>query len=219
MSMSARKGKKKSRAAAAAAAAEPRKRQARGEKRIEEILDAAARVFAESGYEPATTNAIAAAAGISPGSLYQFFSNKDQIVERLAARYAEQLKDVQARALDPSIAALPLAKAVDRMVDPYLAFHRETAGFNALFVGSFVSPALASCIEPIDGTIQRGLEALFQARAPKVDPHTIRLSASICVRLFKALLPAAISGSKSEQREATQELKAVLRRYMEPIIG
>lgn len=194
------------------ASAGTRKRQARGEKRIEAILDAAARVFADGGYEPATTNAIAAAAGISPGSLYQFFGNKEQIAERLAARYAEQLEAVHARALDPAVAALPLAKAIDRMVDPFLAFHRDAIGFDALFVGSSASP-------PLDETVRRGLEAVFHARAPKVDPHTIRLCAFTCMRLFKALLPTAISGSKAEQREATQELKTVLRRYMEPVIG
>jgi AcrR family transcriptional regulator len=184
-----------------------------------EILDAAARVFAGVGYDQATTNAIAAEAGISPGSLYQFFANKEQIALRLAESYAERLKAVHADALDPALATLPLPKAIDRMVDPFLAFHRGAVGFDALFSGSSVSPERAACASPLEESVQRGLEAIFHARAPKVSPADIRVSAWTCVRLFKAFLPSAISGSKAQQRQATQELKTVLRRYMRPVIG
>lgn len=200
------------------APAAPR-RQARGEKRIAEILDAAAQVFASAGYDQATTNAIAAAAGISPGSLYQFFANKEQIARALADSYVERLQVVHAAALDPALATLPLAKAIDRMVDPFLAFHREAVGFNALFSGSSVSPELAACASPLEESVQRGLEAIFHARAPKVSAADIRTSAWTCMRLFKAFLPSAVSGPKAQQRQATQELKTVLLRYTEPVIG
>jgi AcrR family transcriptional regulator len=61
-----------------------KRRQARGQRRIDQLLDVAARVFAEVGFEAATTNGIAARAGVSPGSLYQFFPNKDAMAEALA---------------------------------------------------------------------------------------------------------------------------------------
>src|SRR5262252_3918482 len=67
----------------------PRRRQARGQRRIDLLLDVAALVFAEVGFEAATTNVIAARAGISPGSLYRFFPNKDAIAEALADRFAQ----------------------------------------------------------------------------------------------------------------------------------
>ena len=47
--------------------------QARSRERYNLILDSAARLFAEVGYEAATTNAIADVAGVSIGSLYQYF--------------------------------------------------------------------------------------------------------------------------------------------------
>jgi len=67
-------------------------RRARGLQRIASILDAAEVVFARMGYEEATTNHIAAQAEISPGSLYQFFSNKEEIAQALASRYTEELQ-------------------------------------------------------------------------------------------------------------------------------
>src|SRR5881275_146942 len=67
-------------------------RQAQGVQRIASILAAAETVFAEVGYDEANTNRIAAQSGISPGSLYQFFSNKEEIAQALAARYTEELQ-------------------------------------------------------------------------------------------------------------------------------
>jgi AcrR family transcriptional regulator len=75
------------------------KRQERGKRRIAAILDVAAEVFADVGYDAATTNAIAARAEISPGSLYQFFPNKEAIAEALAARYVAELQATHNAAL------------------------------------------------------------------------------------------------------------------------
>ncbi len=58
---------------------------------VEAILQAAARVFTESGYPRATTNRIAEEAGISVGSLYQYFPSKDAIAVELLRRYRETL--------------------------------------------------------------------------------------------------------------------------------
>jgi AcrR family transcriptional regulator len=67
--------------------------QDRSRQTVGRILDAAARVLKERGYDGASTNRIAAAAGISPGSLYQYFPNKDAILAALVAEYTEQLLD------------------------------------------------------------------------------------------------------------------------------
>jgi AcrR family transcriptional regulator len=75
----------------------PRKvpRQERSRATVARILDAAARILIAHGYEAASTNRIAADAGISPGSLYQYFPNKDAIVlttvERMTERMAERM--------------------------------------------------------------------------------------------------------------------------------
>lgn len=53
------------------------------------ILEAAARVFAEHGYAAGTTNRIAEAAGMSVGSLYQYFPNKDAILVELMQQHLD----------------------------------------------------------------------------------------------------------------------------------
>jgi AcrR family transcriptional regulator len=64
------------------------------------ILEAAARVFVRSGYARATTNRIAEAAGISVGSLYQYFPSKDAIAVELLRRYRETLLGLVHRHLE-----------------------------------------------------------------------------------------------------------------------
>lgn len=59
-------------------------KQARAQHTVGVILEAAARILEEQGLEAANTNAIAARAGISVGSLYQYFGSKDAILAELA---------------------------------------------------------------------------------------------------------------------------------------
>lgn len=47
------------------------------------VLEAAAQLFAESGYDAVTTNAVAERAGVSIGTLYQYFANKDDLLMAL----------------------------------------------------------------------------------------------------------------------------------------
>ena len=65
--------------------------QARSQQRVEEILQAASDLLIEEGYEGLTTSAIAKRAGISVGSLYQFFANKEAVLQALAERYLEKM--------------------------------------------------------------------------------------------------------------------------------
>jgi len=56
---------------------------------VEQIVQAATQIFAERGYAGATTNHIAERAGVSIGSLYQYFPNKEAILVTLAKRHVE----------------------------------------------------------------------------------------------------------------------------------
>lgn len=66
-------------------------RQQRAIDRVEALLDTAAVVFHELGYDNATTNLIAERAGIPVGTLYRWFPDKAALAEGLATRYLNQL--------------------------------------------------------------------------------------------------------------------------------
>lgn len=78
----------------------PRKqpRQSRSIATVDRIVDAAGRILLESGYERTTTHRIAHEAGVSPGSVYQYFADKDSIlhtaVDRLVRSLGEHLAAV-----------------------------------------------------------------------------------------------------------------------------
>ncbi|MFI9639072.1 TetR/AcrR family transcriptional regulator [Micromonospora sp. NPDC051925] len=80
--------------------------QVRAELTRERILTAAAHVFAEHGYAAGTTNRIAERAGVSIGSLYQYYPNKDAILAKLLVRHIDRGTWTQADRLDLSPGSL-----------------------------------------------------------------------------------------------------------------
>lgn len=76
----------------------PHFKQSRAQATYEALLDAAAQVFAKRGYDAAQTPEIAAAAGVSTGALYRYFSDKRQMfIEIAARRFAASQAEVFAR--------------------------------------------------------------------------------------------------------------------------
>ena len=66
-------------------------KQARSLERVNRILDVAEVIFIEQGYAAATTKEIAAVAEVPIGTLYQFFPDKEAILQALAERYSDLL--------------------------------------------------------------------------------------------------------------------------------
>lgn len=199
---------------------QPRRRRARGERRIEQTLDAAAQVFAEAGYDAATTNAIAARAGMSPGSLYQFFPNKEAIAEALAARYIDQLRLTQEMAFGADLAQMPLAELLNRVVDPFVSFNLANPAFQVLFNAPGLPRRLATATSQLHDAVRERVDAMIALRAPALPAGQRARSAEVSVQIFRALLPLVMSAaSADEQQMVITELKKVLAGYLAPLIG
>lgn len=199
----------------------PKRRQARGERRMADILDASALVFARSGYEKATTIAIAAEAGISPGSLYQFFANKAAIAQALADRFVTQLGAAHREAFDEAhYTAAALDTVIDRMVDPIVAFNVTNPGFKALFARPDMPAGLTDAARPIQSALLARVEALIEARSPQFPAPERVLTARVAIQIFQAMIPLVVAAADGPEREALiRELKRALHRYLAPVIG
>jgi AcrR family transcriptional regulator len=183
------------------------------------LLDAADTVFAQMGYERATTNAICAQAGVSPGTLYQFFPNKQAIAEALAARYLERLPETHRVAFDVASAQGSLAELISHVVDPFIALHQKGPGLEALWTGSVISDELTASVKGLKQHIEKSLVALFRARCPSANRAEINRAAATSVQIVDAFLHIAVTGTPKQQREGIKELKTVLFRYLAAVLG
>lgn len=146
----------------------PRKepRQPRAVETRARILDAAAQVFEEHGYDAGTTNRIAAAAGMSVGSLYQYFPNKDAILVELLdahiAAGAARVHDAMERLLaaDASLHAI-----VEALVRELLVLHRDTPVLHQILMSRTPQPPdLTRRLAAVEDHLVDDLAAFLAAR-------------------------------------------------------
>jgi AcrR family transcriptional regulator len=124
----------------------PRKQpvQRRSEETRDRILAAAARVFAARGYAGGTTNHIAAEAGLSVGSLYQYYPNKDALLaELMRAHVAEGTALIARRLAERSAAGAPADLATDLrpFVDAAIDNHRADPALHRVLFEEAPRPA------------------------------------------------------------------------------
>lgn len=109
--------------------------QARSRATVEAVVEAAAQVFERHGYGAGTTNRIAERAGVSIGSVYQYFDDKDAIVEAVALRHladgAERLLPVLAR-LDGDLADVEPEVVLREVLVAMLDLHRDRPRLHRL---------------------------------------------------------------------------------------
>lgn len=91
-------GRGRPRKAALTARKEPA--QARSQETVRVILEAGARILESGGLRGFNTNAIARTAGVSVGSIYQYFPNKDAILRALTSKFEDGLHEVVQRAVE-----------------------------------------------------------------------------------------------------------------------
>jgi AcrR family transcriptional regulator len=107
---------------------EPRRRprQERARATVEAIVAAAAEVIASEGYAAMNTNKVAARAGVSIGSLYQYFPNKQALLVSLLEEHLARVHPLVARSLEElADPAVPFVEAMRRMFVSLLALHHD----------------------------------------------------------------------------------------------
>jgi len=128
-------------------------RQERSRILVDCIRIAAAEILKKDGPKALTTNNIAARAGVSIGSLYQYFANKEQILEEVfRERATRNLED--SREWADELRSLPIREVIHRIVERAVARHREFHSFHPEFYQQHhreLDPNL-SAMENGDGT-------------------------------------------------------------------
>lgn len=97
-------------------------KQQRSKALVEAIIDATARVLSEEGLERLTTNRVAERAGVSVGSLYQYFGNRDELVMAVAERHGQRMLQLLLDSVS-SLATAPIPVAVRSYVGAMIRAH------------------------------------------------------------------------------------------------
>jgi AcrR family transcriptional regulator len=198
---------------ASAGVREPRR--ARGRQRVAALLEAAAEVFAERGFESATMTEIAARAGASIGSLYQFFPTKELLAEALMARDAEALFETLAAYRD-SAAGWSTDALADRLVRTLIEFRAGHPAFGPLID---VPGAPGGKPAAVGLAVRAHLLAILRAKAPDLAPEVLAPVALAVQQVMKAAVSLNAEPDLPERDAALDELAAMLRRYLRDRLG
>jgi AcrR family transcriptional regulator len=182
------------------------------------ILDAAARVFSGHGYAAGTTNRIAAEAGLSVGSLYQYFPNKDSILIELVRRHldegfravTERLAEVDA---DRAGSTLRLIEAA---VDATIGNHVDDPGLHqVLFEESPRPPELLAELHALE-TLAIDQAAAVLAADPDVRVADPVMAARVVVTTIESVVHRVVATRARQVDIPTfrHELVTMLERYL-----
>jgi AcrR family transcriptional regulator len=134
--------------------------QARSRALVERIVSAAARVFDERGFAAATTNHVAEEAGVSIGSLYQYFEGKDDLLVALAARHVEEaLPAVRARLAELDRARLPLEASLRALLGLALHLNDSSRLHAVIYAEAERTPDIRASLAELDGELVRFVAA------------------------------------------------------------
>lgn len=171
----------------------PRKRprQARSKATVEAILEATAGVLVKLGYEKATTNRIADAAGVSVGSLYQYFPNKQALVAALIDRHAEAMMAVMAAKL-ASGAKVSLPEAARDIVDAMIDAHRINPRLHRVLMEQVPSIGRMRRLREMSRRVETMVRESLEARSHEIRRDNLTLAAFVIVQAVESLTHVAV---------------------------
>lgn len=177
--------------------------QARSQALVDAVLIAAAQVFDAEGYAGATTDRIAERAGVSVGSLYQYFPSKDALLVALFERHLDEVEAAFAllRAeLEAGEALAPLAR---RMVGMLFDLHRAHPGMQRVLVAEAPLPAaLLARYESMAAELRDGWAAWLGDSVPAPAEVALLIMSVVEALAHRFTLFAVPEGHAAEALEA-----------------
>lgn len=165
--------------------------QERSRSTVDALLEATARILQKEGYDRASTNRIAEVAGVSIGSLYQYFPSKEALVAAVIDRHAQEISQVTRDALI-KMAASPIEVATREFVSVAIEAHRVNPKLHAVL--SEQIPRVGR-LENIEANVREGytlVRGYFEAHRDELDVADLDLAAFVCVTVVEALTHAAV---------------------------
>lgn len=158
---------------------------------------------------------VAARAGASIGSLYQFFPTKELLAAGVLQAYLDgvyrQLEELAGRA-----AQMPAAELADTLFGLLAASRAAYPAFAALVEGFGALPAMTGDIRK---EMRRRVAAVLQARAPRLAPAAVEAMAMAVLQMMKAAAALDAETALPARGAGLDELCAMLRGYLAAQLG
>ncbi|MGH7281000.1 MAG: TetR/AcrR family transcriptional regulator [Polyangiaceae bacterium] len=165
-----------------AAAVRPRKlpTQARAQDTVEAILAAAKRVLVLDGYEKTTTNRVADVAGVSIGSLYQYFPSKAALVSELIRRHMAKMLEVLSSTA-ASGETRTIEEASRTVIRAVFAAHRVNPKLHRVLIEQMPKLDTIENIDSFETQTQSLVENFLMSHHAELRPKNVKLAARVCL--------------------------------------
>ena len=195
--------------------------QARGQVRVDEILDAAERLTHTTSWDKLSTNHIAREAGVPIGSLYQFFANKQAIAHALVERYIVGIEEAFA-SLPDNIEKMTPAELVSAIFDSLLFVTQKHDGLHAMLMIASDESEIGKISAPIRNLLRSNIERMLAARAPWMSAEERQVHALVSHVANRAIFTQAISlnaqGDKATAQRLLQQARVMQIAYYDHLL-
>ena len=190
----------------------PRKRprQSRARTTVQAILEAATKLLVQQGYEAATTRRIAEVAGVSVGSLYQYFPSRDAVLTSLLERHLDEVMDMLGRRL-AEFETAPLPTVIRSLLRGALEIYERNPSLYRLL--SDHAPRLGILDHPTAQLVDPWRR--FVAKRRDLGVTRIDRTVIVLYRVVVSLLRLrAEHGSVEQTEELTRDMERVALGYL-----
>ena len=195
--------------AAAPEAKAPSRR--RGRERVATLLAAGAVVFADKGFDAATMTEIAARAGASIGSLYQFFPTKAALADALLEQHMNVVH-AHLDAIAAQAATQPLPDLARALCNALVATRSANPGFVALLDSGNIDPAMIATIRK---AMRQQVATILQRRAPHLPAAELAAAAAAVLQMMKSAAAMQADVTLPGREAALAELAQMLHAYLQ----
>ena len=185
-------------------------RRERGRRRVAALLESAACLFAEKGYDAVTMTEVAAGAGAPIGSLYQFFPSKEALADALLDRFGERLRD----ALDgiaERATSLTVPELADALLNVLAGLEDERAAARVLIESRQEASARAA---ELKRSLRQQVAQILRARTSGLSRQRADTMACVVVELMKAAARQSAERQPATREDVVKELKRLATLYL-----
>lgn len=158
---------------------------------VDALMQATARILVQDGWDALTTNRVAKEAGVSVGSLYQYFPNKDALVSGLVEGWADDMAQ-QLAGLGPVLAEAPVDECVRRIVEATLDVTRADAPLHQSVLLQLPRIGAMEFFERLNQRVADVLAEWISLRRAELDVEDASLTAYVIVTSLDALTDHAL---------------------------